>query len=175
MSTLVAIDPGYAQRGKGCAVALFAHRALVAVRFERPETVSLAALSIGATDVVWECPQLDARSRVSVPAVVHLAAVGGMLAGMYAGACACRAEGVTPSVWKGSTSKPVHHGRMWALLAPSERALLGGEPTYAAIEAAKRAGGLDRWGRDGASYYPSSWLTHNLLDAVGLGLWRLKR
>jgi hypothetical protein len=175
MSALVAIDPGFARRGKGCAVAVFAGQTLVRACFERPESVRPESLRVGATHVVWECPQVDARTRTSAPAVIQLAAVGGMLAGMFAGACGCHAEPVAPLAWKGSTPKPVHHGRMWAQLSDDERRVLGGADTLKQIEAAKRRGALDRWGKPGAAYYPAAWLVHNLLDAVGLGLWRLGR
>lgn len=171
---LVAIDPGYAKRGQGCAVALFDGGALVGAFFARPETITPDALTTCAREVVWEKPQLDERTRTSAPAVVELAAVGGTLAGMFAGAAGCRAHAVTPSAWKGSVAKPVAHGRLWETLSFAERAILGGDATAARIEAAKRAGGLDRWGKPGAAYY-GAWAGHNLLDAVGIGVWRLGR
>lgn len=171
--TLVAIDPGYAKRGKGCAVAVFADGALVDAFFARPETVTAQQLCVMARDVVWEQPQLDARSNAGLPAVVCLAAVGGTLAGMFAGASGCRVTAVTPAQWKGSTAKPVAHGRLWAALTPAERVRLGGSDTLARIDAAKLAGALARW-KPGEHYY-GAWLGHNLLDAVALGCWRLGR
>lgn len=174
MSALIAIDPGYAARGPGCAVAIFVGSRLSQAFFARPEKVRIAALK-GVLEVVWECPQVDSRSRMSVPAIVQLAAVGGTLAGMYAGACSSRAVPVSPSEWKGATPKPVHHLRLWRALRVAEHDLLGGVDTELAIEAACRKGALDRWGKPGASYYPSTWWTHNLLDAVGIGLWRIGR
>jgi len=174
MTVLVAIDPGYTKRGKGCAVAVFCNGALIHVHFARPETISANELCVCAGDVVWECPQVDARSNASVPAIVQLAAVGGVLAGLYAGACGCRAVAVVPSAWKGSAPKPIAHGRDWERLREAERDLLGGDGTIARIDAAKRAGALDRWGKPGATYY-GTWQGHNLLDAVGLGMWRLGR
>lgn len=172
--TLVAIDPGYAKRGKGCAVAVFDGGVLLAAFFARPETVTRETLCVCAHDVVWEIPQVDARTRASVPAVVTLAAVGGTLAGLFAGAAGCHVSAVPPSTWKGSTPKPVAHGRLWELLQPSERVLLGGADTLARVNAAKQAGALTRWSKPGADYY-GAWLGHNLLDAVGLGLCRLGR
>jgi len=172
---VIAIDPGYATRGRGCACAHFVGGRLVAVWFDRPEDARTRRRYDGVTRVVWECPQVDARTRVSVPAVVRLAAVGGTLAGLYAGASGAVVEAVAPSAWKGSTAKPVAHGRMWAALDARERGVLGGDATAAAITAAKRAGGLDRWSCDGASYYPAGFTMHNTLDAVGIGIWRLGR
>lgn len=175
-SILVAIDPGFAKRGQGCAVAVFRDGRLVDSGFERPERAApLRWPPPASVRVVWECPQVDARTRVSVPAIVQLAAVGGTLAGMYAGANATHAEPVSPLAWKGAVAKPVAHGRMWALLDERERTLLGGDATLAAIEAAKRAGALSRWSKPGAAYYAASWTMHNVLDAVGIGLWALGR
>lgn len=174
--TLVAIDPGYSRNGQGCAVAVFEGTALVRVLFARPETVDHATLrSIGAEQVVWECPQVDSRTRVSVPAVVQLAAIGGTLAGLIAGASGATVEPVTPSAWKGSAPKPVAHGRMWDRLSDDERLLLGGEATATQIAAAKRRGAACRWDPARSPYYPATWVTHNVLDAVGIGLWKLQR
>lgn len=175
MSTLVAIDPGYSKAGQGCAVAIFDNRALTYVGFMRPETLSPPQGVGDKAEVLWECPQVDRRTRITTPQIVKLAAIGGELAGMFAGSLGCRATPIAPSTWKGSVPKPVAHGRMWTLLTDPERTLLGGDATRIAIEKAKRKGALDRWGKEGARYYPSAWLTHNLLDAVGLGMWRLRR
>ena len=182
---LAAIDPGYAKRGKGSAVAVFAHGRLQSVDFVRVEALSpgdaaairdtLRALHVAT--VVWEEPQIDTRTRASTPAVVHLAAVGGTLAGMLAGMCreVAHVVPVAPSAWKGSTPKPVAHARLWGVLDEREQRLLGGEATRMTIEAAQRAGALARWAREGGSYYPGAWTMHNLLDAVGIGAWALGR
>jgi len=175
MSELLAIDPGYSARGRGCACALFFGSVLTRVWFARPETASFSELSVGADHVIWECPQVDRRTRGSVPSTVTLAAVGGTMAGLFAGANRATCEPVSPAIWKGSAPKPIHHSRMWGLLRDCERELLGGERTLEGIERAKRKGALDRWSRSGSTYYPSSWLEHNLLDAAGLGLWKLGR
>jgi hypothetical protein len=175
---MISIDPGYAKRGKGCACARFDGGRLRCVWFARPEAAwrtTPAHAQRGVDLVVWEIPQVDRRTRVSTPHVVQLAAVGGTLAGLYAGAAGARVEPVTPAQWKGATPKPVAHGRMLRALNDAELAMVGGADTVAAVEAAKRKGARDRWSRDGSSYYPSSWLMHNLLDAVGIGLWRLGR
>lgn len=171
----IAIDPGYARRGRGCAVAVFRGGVLASVAFARPGAVTLDDLVfVGHSDVarvVWEIPQVDARTRVSVPAVVRLAAEGGVLAGLYAAANGgVDVVAVAPSAWKGSAPKPVCHGRAWAVLRDSERVLLGGDATAARIDAAKRAGGLARWRDAGATYY-GAWTGHNLLDAAAIGLW----
>lgn len=169
---MIAIDPGFAQRGLGCACALFARGTLMAVWFARPEH---AARIAPVTLVVWECPQIDARSRTIAPTLIKLAAEGGTLAGLYAGQHAAQVERVAPSSWKGSAPKPIHHSRLWGALSDGERSLLGGASTLAQIDAAKLAGARDRWGRAGGEYYPAAFSAHNLLDAVGIGMWRLGR
>lgn len=179
LTLLAAIDPGYAARGEGCAVAIFVEGVLARAYFARPDKLGEAlgdmGMRVGGSAVYWECPQVDTRTRVSVPACVKLAAVGGMLAGMYAGAWGATIRAVSPSEWKGSTAKPVHHARMWRTLHDTERWLLGGAATLQEIESAQRKGALDRWSRPGASYYPARWNTHNLLDAAALGLWAVGR
>ena len=72
---------------------------------------------------------------------------------------------------------------MWKALAPSERALLGGEATRKAIEAACLRGAKDRWSKPGATYYRARELpkvngqkiTHDMLDAAALALYALGR
>lgn len=174
MPVLIAIDPGYAAKGEGCAVARFVHGALERVFFARPESVDFADLK-GAHLVIWECPQVDARTRTSTPAVVQLAAVGGTLAGMFSGVSTCRCTPVSPLEWKGSVPKPIAHARLWRALTQAERAVLGGNATAMAIARAQEKGALGRWGKPGAAYYPASFTTHNLLDAVGLGFWWLTK
>lgn len=177
---LLTIDPGFARRGKGCACAFFRDGRLAGVWFARPEQIATRAPVAYPVDpsldlVLWECPQVDSRSRASVPAIVTLAAVGGELAGLYAGMTGAAVERVAPSAWKGSVPKPVAHGRLWRVLDARERAVLGGDATARAIDAAKRKGALSRWNKPGAAYYPASFDAHNLLDAVELGCWKLDR
>ena len=174
--TVVAIDPGYAKSGDGCAVAEFEGARLARVLFARPLRYRPAIRHY--VTVVVEEPQQDARSRSVPPAVlIQLSWQGAMLAGLYAGASStiCEVESVTPIQWKGSIPKPVHHGQLWDILTPPEREILGGDATEKAIDAAKRKGALDRWAKPGAAYYPRSFLTHNLLDAVALGATYLGR
>ena len=167
--SLIAIDPGFTKRGRGCAVAMFEDRHVHRVLFARPETVDRDDLNHAVDIVAWEIPQIDARTRVSTPSVVQLAAVGGTLAGMYAAANDARIVAVTPREWKGSIAKPIAHYRLWNHLEDYERALLGGTDTEREIDRARRRGALDRWAKPGAAYYPASFETHNLLDAVGIG------
>lgn len=171
---LIAIDPGYSKRGQGCACALFGCGLLHHAWFARPDDVS-EVMPDGA-DVVWELPEVRPREDVSpgkANTLIKLAAEGATLAGMYAPATGGKVLAVAPSHWKGSTPKPVHHGRVWLRLSTEERSVIGVPwEIEAKINEAKRLGGLDRWAKPGHTYY-RSWPTHNLLDAVGLGQWYL--
>lgn len=66
-----------------------------------------------------------------------------------------------PQEWKAQVKKPIHHSRIWQNLTPTERALLPGD-TFERIEKGCKGGA-----------YTSK--VHNLLDAIGIGLFRVGR
>lgn len=169
-----AIDPGAA--GKGNAVAAFVNDHLMCVGFERIGDARRPFLGGTPDTVVIERPEYqgDRTTSARPQDLMALAWSGALLAGAYVGAGAALVE-YTPREWKGSVPKPVHHKRLWEVLAPGERALLGGPVTIVIIDAACRKGGLSKWSRPGASYYPRSFELHNILDAVGLGLFHIGR
>jgi len=171
---LIAIDPGYAKRGPGCACALFVEGLLTALWFARPNEARPVAPD--GADVVYELPQMRPREDVSpgkANTLIKLAAVGAELAGQYSGASGGRVYAVTPAAWKGSTPKPQSHGRILDVLSRAELAIVGAD-AMARVAEAKRRGALDRWARPGADYY-GTWPRHNLLDAVGIGVHHLGR
>jgi hypothetical protein len=101
----------------------------------------------GADRVVVELPRhYPYERRIRVNDLIDLAAVAG----------ACGAAGpvefVHPATWKGQTPKPISHHRVRKALTAEERAVL--EQALEGI--------------------PES-LQHNVLDAVGIGLWRRGR
>lgn len=187
----LAIDPGVS--GYGCACAAFAGGRLAASWFERAgrsdphkETPPHGLVSIAFDVIIVERPVLQGdRTRAARPQdLMALAWEGAMLAGMYAGRDAARVIEWPASDtrdgrgWKGSEPKPVQHARLWRILDPDEREIIGGDRVGAAIMAAREKGALNRWGRPGASYYPRAFTEHNKLDAVALGatfLGRLER
>ncbi len=59
---------------------------------------------------------------------------------------------VLPRVWKGQVPKQIHHARLFSALSPREQNIVS--ICGAAVPASKR---------------------HNMMDAVGLGLWKLDR
>lgn len=183
---IISIDPGYAKKGEGCAVAtIHAVRGLQFVRFERPEKWDRAQSyaqhhNVTPDVIIWERPQHRARddkyANVPPETLIGLAVAGATLAGLYAGAYGAAIVEVHPSEWKGSLPKPVQHKALWARLTDAERATFGDAQvaiTRAIIDAIER-GARDRWAKDGASYYPSKFTAHNLLDAVGIGKWYLR-
>lgn len=169
------------------------------VRFRKdvPASASPVKCGAGVNQVVVERPVFQgARSLNARPQdLMALAWEGALLAGAFAGRDACPIYELPPSDvtdkrcplhgkgpapgcavactcergWKGSEQKPIHHGRLWRVLTPSERTVLGGRATEKHIEAAKEKGALDRWSRPGVSYYPRAFTTHNLLDATAMG------
>jgi hypothetical protein len=173
----LAIDPGYAKTGKGCACALSTSGHVTAVWYERPPRYT-AHLEYGRglstlDFVIIEKPEQRANGgRGVTPAtLIELTWAGCALGHLYAGAYGAEVIAVTPAAWKGSIPKPVHHRALWGTLTAPERAVLGGARTLAEIDAAVERGACERWKRDGASYYPAKFLTHNLLDAVALCKW----
>jgi hypothetical protein len=169
----LAIDPGYEKKGGGCACARALCGTLEDVWFARASDVE----GVEPVDhVIVEQPQQDARSWGVPPAVlIKLAWEGAALAGLYAGASGAQLHCPTVSEWKGGEKKPAHHARLWAVLTPAERAVLGGDATHRVIKAACEKGALCRWKLPSDQLYPSSFKTHNLLDAAALLMWALGR
>lgn len=183
---ILGIDPGHAGQGNACAA--FVGGRLAATWFERVTTHAKAvpppyAPSAAQYDaagwfdvIVVEQPVYQGeRSNRARPAdLMNLSWSGALLAGAYAGrdgapivALPANDSGGVRG-WKGSEPKPVMHARLWEVLDDEERAIMGGDRTWAAIAKAREKGALNRWGRPGASYYPRTWVRHNELDAVAL-------
>lgn len=176
----LAIDPGAAL----CACADFEGPRLTRVLSTAPDHNPEWYLR-----VVWELPQGDGRSMTTDDAVA-VAAAGAELAGRSV-ATDGKIERFTPRQWKGSLPKAVCHLRMWQALSDAERALLGGEQTAKAIASACNRGAKARWKKHANHHYSNRDLptvggqgspakaglkiTHDILDAVSLGLWYLGR
>lgn len=78
---------------------------------------------------------------------------------------------VFPEDWKGGFKKPPHHRKVWAALTPYEREVfardVGLEVEFIGAKIQKACETLART-RKVSGY---KWAAHNLLDAVGIGLW----
>jgi len=165
----LAIDPGYGRKTGGNACAGVVGGTLIAAWFERPEHFLHIVEKGDYGYVIAEQPQQDGRSWEVPPAVlISLAWQGALLAGLYAGAAGAQLLDPTVTEWKGSENKVPMHRRLWRILTPAERLVLGGMETERAIAAAVEKGALCRWSKSGAELYPSKFTTHNLLDAAAL-------
>ena len=180
MTAEVWIDPGYSCKGEGNACALFDRGRLTGAWFARAvaKAEHKRALSFPPRTIVIgvEEPQQDGRSWDVPPAVlIRLTAEGFLLAGIYAGATGADVARVTPTKWKGSTPKPVMHAILWECLDEQEQEILGGPATASAVYAARERGALRRWAVEKNGPYPTSFKTHNLLDAACMGAIHLGR
>jgi hypothetical protein len=172
-ASAIAIDPGYSKKSDGCACALALEGLLAECWFERARDFEHPDNDRDrANFVIVEQPQQDGRSWAVPPAVlIKLAWEGAKLAGLYAGACGAELLDPTVTEWKATEKKPAQHARLWQVLSPAERRVLGGDKTHAAILAACQKGALCRWKLPSDELYPKSFKTHNLLDAAALLMW----
>jgi hypothetical protein len=132
--------------------------------------------------VVVEIPTLRGDNTPNPEDLLLIAVRGARLAERFASDGRQVTE-LRPREWKGNTPKPPHHLRMWSALDDAERELLGGTRTAKAIDAACKRGAANAWRKPGATYYRASEfptvngtkITHDILDAVALALYALKR
>lgn len=147
MSTLVALDPGV----KNLAWAQFGAGALTRCGLSREGSAvchahALASLSCPDVLVLEQMAPRDLPNAADLIAVSH---TGAYVAGALRPVVLLYP---TAKEWKGSVPKRIHHDRLAAKLSPAERAVIA--------EVAVRV--------------PAG-LLHNVWDAVGLGLWGLRR
>lgn len=145
---LWAIDPGKAQ----CAAALFLNRELWAVDFvTRARSGLISKPAAKGEIIVIEQPVSYPGSAVDPNDLIEIAIMGAEVAGRF-----MRPGGqilhVRPNEWKGTVSKEITAARARAILGPMENTR------------------LDEW----LSKHKRG-IRHNLLDAVGIGLFALGR
>ncbi len=171
---LVAIDPGK----RTCAVAVAAGIKLAGVGL-LPSLSKLYPVSLlSANAVVWEIPEQRGGAGAPAEDLIWLAAAGADMARAIALDAPVRHR--TPSQWKGSVPKPVHHTRLLDTLTGAELDLLGGPAAiHRAVDAACRRGAAKRWAKPGATYYRKGdmpvGITHDMLDAAALLMFELGR
>lgn len=143
----------------------------------RPPFSPVARRIVVPTEVVVEQPEYQGErsDKAKTQTLLALAWHGAMLAGQFAGRDQAPTYTYPVSKWKGSIAKPMHHHALWGVLAQAEQRLLGGMTTKRAIDKACEKGALDRWRKEGVRYYPRTFETHNLLDAVALGMHHVGR
>jgi hypothetical protein len=166
------IDPGVA--GEGCALAYFDGSGMLRQSwFERaPRAGSRELFYLGDLERVGvERPAYQGKKSqgARIQDLMDLCWEGALLAALYASQTAADLEEYTPAEWKGSEPKPAMHRRLWRILTPKEKRVLGGDATGRAIVAAVEKGALNRWGRPGVSYYQKAFVMHNRLDAAAFG------
>lgn len=174
--TLLAIDPGVAQLATAC----FKGGALAWVGF-MPREAFLAGTWHDVFELVIERPRITDQTRGKDPNdQLDLNGAAYFAEGAIRARGGPPAKYVAPSEWKGQLDKPIHHGRVWSMLSPPEiRAFCRDTGLTDDEVAAKIARACDLIAKgirnkDG-SPKEYAWKTHNLLDAVGLGLWHLGR
>ncbi len=148
MSMFYAVDPGKKQS----AVACFRNGELIAVYFAHQTSVDLDPKLKG--EVVMEVPMVyggPMRENVNPNDLVDITAAGMGVAAQLSKP-STRIRQVKPSEWKGQVPKKITQQRTERLLTQAERIRLG--QCLAPIKASLR---------------------HNLWDAVGIGLFALKR
>ncbi len=169
--SLIAIDPGGAR--KKCAVVHvndLGHIDRYAFEVYRSGTRLAMQLHIGG-EVVVERPQQDGRSRSARPEdLIEIAWEGAKLAAAYAASGGSLLVELEPREWKGTEPKAMQHNRLWLVLTPAERLVLGGDATRRAILTAREKGALKRWAPHSTAYYPRSFVMADVLDAAALAM-----
>jgi hypothetical protein len=149
-AVLIALDPG-----ETTGWAAFHSCVLLAAGFTKNpyEVIDLLPQETRDPDrVVIELPQYYPRKTKSVADLITLAVLVGELRGLWLRRCSSRqdVELVWPTTWKGSTPKDIHNERVLGKLYDGE------------VEKLQKSPRSKKW-------------NHNMLDAVGLGLWKLTR
>ena len=122
------IDPG---TSKGCAIASFQGPGLTGLAFW-DQTITEAWGSVSAMSCVWEMPVIYPRAAFAYKGkpreliarandLIKVAAAGAGCAHSLAAQVTYK----TAAAWKGQVPKPVQHARLFELLTPSEKNLLG--------------------------------------------------
>lgn len=145
---LLAIDPG---QTSGWALFTPKGGLLLGCGLGSPEKFRWYVAS-ALSKVVIEKPVIYPGGRTKNPNdVLSVAVNAGEWGGRYLQQ-GTTVEYVTPAGWKGQTPKDVSHARIYGKLTDEEKAVL--DTAGGGLAASKR---------------------HNMLDAVGIGLWAVKR
>jgi len=134
------------------------------------QSVWWAPIPIDSGNLVIEVPVLRPYGKADPQDILDLMRVVEKWAGQ-----AGRIVEIKPETWKGQTPKPIHHRRILEALTPVEREVFAMACGHTvedirayvrrACETLARLGVVARYSRK----------SHNLFDAVGIGLWYLGR
>ena len=124
--------------------------------------------------VIIEHPMVYPRGQTpDANAIVKLAINAGEWGGRFE--AFAKIEYVLPVTWKGSVPKGIHHARVWAKLLDQETQVIDDAITPAKHpRMMRRAADVISVQPYKKPAIPASKL-HNMLDAVGLGLWKIGR
>ncbi len=163
---LLAIDPG-ADSGWS----LFLGSTCVACGLGDPRTSPRHRLS-DITDVVIERPRIYPHDKPDPNDILTLAIRAGEWGGVYRSHANVRY--VTPSEWKGSVPKAIHHARLVTKLSSDETALIQTvfRSGYRSLKVRKI---MDRLEAPPVPLPMPKGKQHNVLDAVGIGLFAVGR
>lgn len=145
MSVIVGIDPGKKHSG----VAILVDGVLDWVELQKREFD--CSIDYPTAEQPWEMiievPQVYRHGKGDQNDLIEVAVVSGMWLQAAYNKC-YKPKLVRPREWKGSVPKKIHNNRILAKLSEAERRLLEEIPSY---------------------------LRHNVIDAVGIALWRAGR
>lgn len=128
--------------------AWFRNGELRAANYGKPHELATAVNNIRPDLILIEKPQWRPHENIDINKLITLAIGVGQLKERYSAFASV--ELVVPTTWKGSVPKEIHNRRVLAHLSPEELARVPLRP---------RAKTPD----------------HNCVDAIGLGLWKLRR
>ena len=165
------IDPGVHRM----ACARFDDARLASVYFLKP--VEFLTVDLGALDrLVVEWPEVyQSTGHKKANDLIELGGAARFVEAAILARSSVPVLRVTPRAWKGQIKKPPHHWRIWHSLTAEER-VIAARAFGASVEdvRSKIQSACERLARTGKeSGY--RWAAHNLLDAIGLGLWDSKR
>lgn len=170
MTLRLYIDPG--KHFHACA--LFSDECLSLALFHPPEAVPFGACDPLA-DIVIEKPVLRGPNGKDPNDCVDVFGAARLTEGFIRARGGPAAFYVIPEDWKSQFKKPPHHRKVWAALSPTERVIFASHAGYDVDEIRDRIeAACQRLART-RKVTGYSWKAHNLLDAVGLGLWHLGR
>jgi hypothetical protein len=157
------------------ACATFSGHSLAAVYFQASEANPYGNGVLNLADVVIEKPVLRGPNGKDPNDCLDVFGAARFTEAILRTRGAPAALYVIPEDWKGQFKKPPHHRKVWAELSPAERKVFaegaGLEVDFITEKIETACQTLART-RKVTGY---SWKAHNLLDAVGLGLWHLGR
>lgn len=99
-------------------------------------------------DVWIESPFIYPHAKARPADILKLAREAGEWGGRYEVSAVATIHYVLPAEWKGQVPKEIHHARVWDALDAAERAIV--DKAVRGLAPSKR---------------------HNVLDAVGMGVW----